>query len=244
MRSLICFTAVMLVGALSLHAQSPPSDLSNLPITSEPLVDGNLLNRAPRLSSWTITSKIVAPALAGAQPGPVSKPSQSIVTKSDDLYMVESLDHDGKKIVRWKRNQLQATYLPGAVNPEIAYSPGALYYLDFSQSDFPELYWISAQDYLGTTKMGAGKVLVFKANVDVGAAKMPMLSIPHPSPSTVVALVDPETRKPIMLQVDDEVIVYQFAPSPPPALALPKELQASFDFLIKRIQRASVLPPG
>jgi hypothetical protein len=240
----------LLLGAALVHGQEAAKDLNSLPILPQPLPAGDLISQAPDPAHWTIISSVTSAASAAAQSNPTAPKTTVInVTKSGKLYLVESVGPDGKKMVRWKDHQYQATYISGVAHPLVAYAPtflmdgSVLYYMDFSKSDFPEFSWISASNYVGMTKVGAGMGLVFKASVPTKGTQMALLSTHHSSPSNAIAVVDLQSRRPLMLQVEDEVLLYQFTDSGTD-VTLPPEVQQAFDSWRKQIRQASRPPPG
>jgi hypothetical protein len=237
-----------LLGATASQAQQAAKDLKSLPILPQPLPSGDLISQAPDSSHWSINSTIIttAPtdASGAAKPDPTApKPAVLNITKSGKIYLVESVSPDGKKMTRWKNEQFQATYPPEVSSPSIAFNSNAPNYVDFSKSDFPEFTWISAKNYVGMTKLGAAMGLVFKGSVPIRGARMALLSMQHPNPSDAIAVVDLNTHMPLMLQVGDEILVYQFT-SGGTDVTLPPDVHKAFDLLRTRIQNASAVPPG
>jgi hypothetical protein len=241
----------LLLCAGEMRGQDAPKDLKALQILPQPLPSGNLLSQAPDSARWTVTAIAATKASSAARPNPPApKPTVFTITKSGKLYLVESVGPDGRKMVRWKDHQYQATYVPGAAQPLIAYGPSflvdgsVLYYIDFSKADFPEFTWIAAGNYVGMTRLGGDAMgLVFKGRVATKGLQMPLLTGTHPDRADAIAVVDSKTQRPLMLQVDDELLLYQFSDGAA-QVSLPPEVQLAFDSLRKLIKRATAVPPG
>ena len=185
---------------------------------------------------------LTAPANTGGTSSPPPKATIINVTKSGKNYLIEKTNPDGSKLIRWKSNQFQATYTPGSTRPQIDYTPGGLYYVDFSKTDLPEFSWISASNYAGMAKMGGSMGMVFKTTLSSRAGNAGIVTSPHENKTELIAVVDAKTLMPLMLQEDTVLLTYQFSQSGD--VTLTPEVQKAFDALRKEMQRASLVQPG
>ena len=73
---------------------------------------------------------------------------------------------------------------------------------------------------------------------------MQMLSQPHSldTPMEVFAAIDLVNHRPVMLQVENELLIYQY-PAKPPALTLPKDVADAFASMQKVLDHAR-MPSG
>ena len=74
-----------------------------------------------------------------------------------------------------------------------------------------------------------------------GGSTLHLLVLSSTTEDTTV--VDLATRKPMMLQVDNEILFYQFT-SGAAEVSLPPEVQQAFNSWRKQIHQASLVPPG
>jgi hypothetical protein len=252
MKNVTLILGCLLLSVIEIHAQQAPRDLKSLAILPLPLPPGELISQAPDPGQWVVSSASVGPAPASdaSQPNqPPPKLSVLTFTKANKLYRIDSTDSSGRTMVRWKDHQLQATYLGTSPIPLVSYTPSfgsdgrVIYYMDFSKSDFPEFSWISARNYLGQTKLATGMAMVFKAKISAKGVAMAVLSMSHVSPADAVAVVDVATHHPVMLQVEDELLQYQFNQGSAD-VTLPPEVKQQFDGLRRAMKQAANAPPG
>jgi hypothetical protein len=237
----------VLLGAGLIHAQTSP-DLNTLVVAKVPLVPGPLLTPAPAHAQWTVTSSTVPgiPSPVGGTPQP-SAPVIQTVNKSDHVYQVQT-PVPGGLLVRWNNQFMQATYLPGVSAPQIDINTGKLNFINFSKTDYPDFAWITERNYVGVAQLGTGKALIFKGKVKMlfgGALPVPLLTLPHSADGkeNAIAAVDFLTRKPLMVQVSNELLTYQFT-NQAPNLTLPKDVQNAFALMQKGIQQSRIVPSG
>jgi len=246
MRMIACMLGVILFGAIPSFAQTPPTpppaaplqpqDLTKLSTARAPLAPGPLLNPAPDLSQWTLTSTdVVLPP--GEVPNP---PVTATVSKTRKIYEVETLI-SGQKLVFWCKDIWAAVYLPGTSQPSVSNDSASHYYIDFSKSDFPELNWISAKNYKGVAQLGGTKVLVFKSAIPMPTASI--VALTHHVPTNAIALIDLATHRPLMFQLGGEVLTYQFNRASP-NLTLPKDVENAFNSELQRYQMGFPHPSG
>lgn len=239
--------AVILNVVEPVQAQAPPTpqNLKTLHPVAQPLDPGPLTSPAPDQSQWIVTSSTVPgfPPPPDATGQPNLAPTTTTVNKSNKIYQVITVSPDGQKLVRWSDRQFQASYPPGATSPNVEGGNSFPDFIDFSKSDYPDFSWISARNYAGVAQLGAVKVLLFKAKVS--AASLRFLSQYHNTrgPLETIALVDFQTRRPLMLQIEGELLTYQFT-NLVPNLSLPLDAKSQFDQARKIQKQFSILPSG
>ena len=232
----------LFISALSsLHAQSPPP-------TGSPAVlpPGPLLERAPDFSQWTIVFKAsVDKPKPGEKPVADNANTQTLVTKTKQIYFIQSVLGVGTRTQTWSLGDVQVTIVPHARYPILSTRGNGGDYLDFSKQDFFGFAWISAKAFVGTQKVSGSDCLVFKDRV-----KMPSgSSLPDGSGQSAAivdatAAIDLKTRLPVSLQTGDAITTYQFGPAPTVMLVPPASVQALVDGWRKHQQRAALIPPS
>ncbi|HEX4086238.1 MAG TPA: hypothetical protein VHY22_15080 [Chthoniobacteraceae bacterium] len=195
-----------------------------------PLPSGPLVARAPDFSKWEIdyyNSAIPASSgnQAGGQPGS-DAPKSVTVTRTKPLWHAVLLRGDGSKSEEWYDGVCKYEVGPDSkVTPISNFNPGYHNaYLDYSNSDFPDMEFVSRNTYLGLQKGTSD--WVFQSGTD--------------GPK---AWIDSTTRLPVRWQQGSEVRVIKFLQPPAQPLVLPKNI-APLSAAIKKVkEETSVAPP-
>ncbi len=206
------------------------------------LPPGPLLSRAPEMAEWTITFKAQAGAAntKTAQRGQTrtySEDYRAVVTKTRSIYHVTMVTGAGVRSDRWSVNNVQVMFLSNARLPVVATSSEMEeFYMDFGKSDFPDLGWISRKNFVDVKPLGGvAKGLVFEDQ----------LKNPNPDgfPLKVRAVIDLQTRLPLLFQIDNGIGTFQFGAPPQAMLVPPANVVSLADQLRKQVQQASLMPP-
>ena len=238
--------------ASALNAQEPSQPT---PRPTPP--PGPLLDKAPEMAQWTVTSKTsiarpIADPEGKGQPTPSPSASASggqkatasptdqttTVVKTKSLRFEQTMLSGGAKIQKWFVPDMQIT-LRGASAPVVTLSGVTRnnYYVDYSKSDFLGFEWISPQNFTGITKVSGQDCLVFKDKVKVDPESS---TAPRAAAVACIAL---DSRLPVALQLDQEVRTYQFGAPPTDMLELPQDVALVVEKWRKTLRQAA-LPPG
>jgi hypothetical protein len=206
---------------------------------SAPLSTGPILGRAPEFAHWQIaytyrsaTSPTPMPTPDSSTPKPslprTSDPKQISVTKTGGIYHRETVYDDGGMMDQWWANGSQVTQRRNYPDYLLSIGSGRdMFYVNYSLSDFPDLYWITLDAYTGMQKLNGVDCLVFKGEIpkatqetlqgmDPDAAARAMRDT-----KSAMAWVDFKTRLPIQIVSESEKQTYTFLQPPPALLMLP-----------------------
>ena len=233
MKPLAIFSLLVL-SVVTLAAQEPsPSPSPKLP----PLPPPPLLHPAPDQAQWTMSFDVAptADAMPTATPkrgndagGKKSFPHKitvikskvvkSRVVKSGKIFEEIETDTEGKQWEKWNVDNQQVSFLNGSDKWLLTNGgdPG-MFFTDYARSDFPELLWIAAKNYVAFTKIGGMDCYVFHDKIVLPGGRDPV---------DVTAAVDSTTQWPVYFNVDGWKRTYQFGPPPETPLAVPDNVQA------------------
>jgi|GEM_PF-2283888 len=220
--------STLLIATVSISAGQTPDSMG--PKGDKPPLPNPILQRAPVLSQWTISSSVPASSpnssRQSAQNGRSQnsdknsdKPSftQISITKSGSTYFEVEVDASGRKWEKWNVNGRQVTFEPGTGKSMVVYSGGgSFFYTDFSTTDFPNLSWISPENYIAFRQVGKVKCYIFRKEI-----------APTEDDGKIVILtaaVDSETQLPIVMDTDGQRSIYQFGPPPAAPLVIPEKV--------------------
>ena len=169
--------------------------------------------KAPPFSRWVITS-------AGAGEG-----RQVSVTKTGDVFHRETVRDSGGEVEQWWVRRVQTTRRKNDPGLLVA-GPGSLsdsFYIDFSNSDFPEFSWVNRNNYLGVQKYQNVDCFVFKGGITREMRDIYFRILPEMTRASnwIVAWVDVNTRLPVALATDVCKQTYLFVTPPKEALMVP-----------------------
>ena len=192
---------------------------------------GELLKPPPSYSQWTVTyTPYRDPSATNATPPtlPKSSPKQVSITKTADIFHEEVIDGSGSKSERWQSGR--TLYLKPAgqtswkiCEPEFlkamaSYGPSFLMIKGFDGLD-----WVGPQSYAGVLtrpENNAQMLLFLPAGGPQGATWTVEKALAQPQ----IALVDLETRLPILQKKDGMIQSYQFGSAPMALQKLPSDL--------------------
>jgi hypothetical protein len=185
-----------------------------------PLPEGQLLNRAPSFSEWTISYKypkdteekdaVFSPVDLG---GMAPKPRRVTVTKTGKVVHEVTVDVLGGKMEKWSDGKRQVIELPGAGATshiiETMGGPFAILGTNYNAGDFQGLDWIKAENYKGV--YGKTYIVFEREN-------------PHET-----AYVDLKTRLPVQVVGEYDRRRYKFSETPPTQQTMADSFQKTLD---------------
>lgn len=229
----ILFLYLLIVSAPVTIAQQTPQQQKPL------LPPGALVKRAPEMATWTLTfvptddkngsnvggGAATNPTGGTVGPGALAKKIVRMITvvKTGHIYYETETDSAGKKWEKWHfGNQL---VISEAGSDQLILAPsssGVGIFTDYSASDFPDMSWISAQNYTGVEQKSGVACYVFRDKVirDGGV-----------NPVDVIAAVDGKTLRPASFTYSGLTGTYTFGAPPQAELSVPDKIQK---FLAKR----------
>lgn len=218
--------------ALVLACLRPCDGASAAKVESAPLPDGALFQRAPEFSKWTIRYTYVIHKSENETPPPVRMLKLTVV-KTHATYWEQRTFTDGSVQESWRVGAMQISVSANSRTPQI-YEPSSFptdvagvsisspsLYTDYSQTDFPGIEWVTAQNYLGIARDSGQDLLVFQRD----------------SPNAT-AYIDEHTRLPRRLETGEAVAVFTFEAPPQVPLSLPGPIS---DFLERRAKAVKTL---
>lgn len=175
------------------------------------------LRRAPALASWTVTfrykdedSKAQAPA---GKPALNDRVRTITVTKSGKTYWEQGVMISGKKYEKWVLDGAQLKTMPGGNEMAMIPKPDEEHpqpdYSDYSRCDFPELDWVSLENYREATTYEDKPAYFFEAGESGDRGGRVLLS---------------EAQLPFSFSNRESVRTYVFNPAPAAPLVLPEKI--------------------
>lgn len=226
------FLYLVLIGICCSPAYCAPP----LKIESVPLPDGPLFQRAPEFAQWTVSYTYLIPKPESAAAPPSAPPvriQKLTVVKTNTTYWERRIFTDGSTQESWRIGSMQVSLSANSKTPQI-YEPSSFpsdvtgmsiaspsLYTDYSQTDFPGIEWITAQNYLGIAHDSDHDLLVFQRN----------------APDASV-YIDEQTRLPKRLETSEAVAIFVFEAPPQVPLSLPRTIT---DFLERRAAAVKTL---
>jgi hypothetical protein len=210
-----------------------------------------LLPRAPEMAAWTITYQYgpkstdhpSAPNEKNGQPPPPEGLTKSVdIQKTKDIYHVVTHLKDATSSEFWIFANRLFYRDPRATKFEHLSNVDSTT-IDFSKSDFPEIYWLNMKYYLGIKK-DRTSTFVFQ----ITSAERPLTAreqnsinmlkaVTHPEDlkrylqqqprkGNCLAFLDVTTQLPVAYDDGSVVLLYQFLPPPTKMLTPPAEILA------------------
>jgi hypothetical protein len=233
MRKLLITFGFFLLGSLiAVEADGPAMSYEQ-----KPLPEGPLLKKAPDYFAWQMTYAYTAPRTnsnsSSAPPGiPIGShlPKMLSYTQTKPIWHAVYVDRSDVKTEAWSdgTNRFEVGAKESDVTPISNTQPGgpeaARSYFN-GGVDFPDVDWISRNNYLGTQK--GTPFWVFQAG-------------------GVMVWIDSTTQFPARWQKNDEVRTFQILPDPSEPLALPTKILALSRGLkdLNRLSHAVPPPPS
>jgi len=208
---------------------SPAYCAPGLKIERVPLPPGPLFQRAPEFAKWTVSYTYLIPKSDSAAAPPSAPPvriQKLTVVKTNATYWEQRTFTDGSIKESWRIGSMQISLSANSKTPQI-FEPSSFptdvtgisiaspsLYTDYSQTDFPGIEWITAQDYLGVAHDSDQDLLVFQRN----------------APNATV-YINEKNRLPKRLETSEAVAIFVFETPPQVPLSLPRTIT---DFLERR----------
>jgi hypothetical protein len=196
-----------------LQAQNVPDQKEKPPLPSGPII-----KPLPDLAEWAIifttpdtdkkdesSKSDTAHGNSGAA-SPAKRPRVIGIIKSGKTYRELETDTDGRRMERWRVNGTEVSL---AGNGKAAIGEGA------SSSDFDELKWISAKNYVGVWNIGAEPCYIFQDKI----------SVEDFGKVDVTAGVSESTQRPVYFIFGGNCQVYKFGAPPATPLIVPEEVK-------------------
>lgn len=187
-------------GIATLHAQE-----KKLPPPTSPAIQ-----RAADFAAWTVRftyPKDKAKAQGEENPAPIPERVTALsVRKTNQTYHVLTEWQSGRKSEKWIIDGVQLQTAPGSTVVSLLPKPESAEfaqpdYLDFSQGDFPELDWVSLNDYRGVQPYEGQPAYFFTS--ETGSKRSVFLS-----------------ERQLPLQADFGSVVFTYTMGTPPATPL------------------------
>ena len=245
-------------------ASMPPTPFGT---PASPPPSGPLPKRAPDFSQWVATYSNVpaSPRKQGGTPGQESSSTGSNaskpvvtkrveVTKTGQLRHLVTVEPDGSRSELWFNGDMEVVCLEGWKFPWItqARDPRNPFAMNFSKTDFPEFGWVSAKNYVGIQQLGGRECLVFGECLPIEEEEVESASATPGNSGAVprarnmrssTAYIDRETRLPVMLVRNGDIVAFQFGPTPQAMLVFPANIRAAIEAQAKEIKHLTSMPP-
>ena len=164
-------------------------------------------------------------------------PRRVTVTLTRPIWHAEVFDEAGRKSDCWFDGIVPFLQSHGQPEPMVAPQEGfddpsikrhytIPAFLNCTESDFPDVEWVSAKTYLGSQKSESADYLIFQQSE--GGAKV---------------WIDSATRFPVLWQNGGETRRFQFFPPPTKSLVLPAEI-TQLSKAIKYLRKISTNVPA
>jgi len=239
------FPVVLLSFVASALAQTPQQAV---------LPSGALLNRAPDYSKWTvvINGSAGSPDM-GSKEKHAPTNSLSTLTKAGGIILEQNVDTQGQKEEIWHCKGIRVEKDPKTAAPLISPDRGTgdIYSVDFSQSDFAGLSWVSPKTFAGIEKYEGRDCIVFRDKVSPLTAEyrrqeMSGIAIAQSLGQDMseilvpaIAYIDLQTRLPVLVTFGNQKRVYQYSTIPHDPLTLPPDLAEALKGYGEKLQRLS-----
>ncbi len=184
---------------------------------ANPLPEKPVLRRAAAFASWTVTFKYknedaTQPPLA--LPAGVGRVRAITVTKTDKTYLEQVTLTSGTTYEKWIFDNVQLRTVPGSpsiipIDPPADQVPDSDY-SDHRRSDFPNLEWVSIDNYRSVEKDQGKPAFRFESE-----GKTALLSV--------------ETQMPLSYANGETVCSYVFNPPPSAPLTPPEKFRIALE---------------
>ena len=194
--------------------------------------------RAPDFSQWVVQGTLnsaqpaSAPASTGTDQNKAAKPdkeSQVTMVKTGKIMLRQRVNGLGGTWDAWCIDDVQITVYPDGKNLVVQTRPSYIgaanpLYEDYSQTDFPACWWVTARNYAGMKRYNGKSCLYFKNHLSF---------YKDYAPGNVEAYTDVKTRFPVAVIVTlpygQEIYSYEFQPPPATELTPPENVKSALD---------------
>lgn len=171
-----------------------------------------LVPRTPPFATWTVRIQYQdeeKKTPADAPPDLATRQRAGTVTKTNEIYREEVTLASGKKYEKWAVDGTQ-WMIPPTGNALIPISPpssnnSSSDYRDYSQSDFPELSWISLSNFKGVSSYEGREAFRFET-------------------PTKKAFLSTGTQLPLYLKDEEATRLYTYGTAPSAPLVPPEKI--------------------
>ena len=179
------------------------------------------------------------------------------VKKTKNLRLETIEDSSAGKITKWCDGDWQLISTPGEPEPTLYTrpdpDPAHNFFVSYAKSPFPEVAWVSAQNYVGVQKLAGRDCMVFEGKIksfseneikdrDIEARLSgKTLDISNPE-SSIVAYIALDNHLPVFFKNGNKENLYQFSPPPSSMLEFPPEIKALFELHKQQKKMSTVMP--
>ena len=215
-------------GLSRLAAQQP--GVEKVPVPSPPLV-----NQAPDFSSWVVRYPSASPGAGTARSRANARKIKEVdVTKTDDLRREVTVYTDGTAGEFWRYGGLEIFLDPiGKYVNIMDTAKTQMAAANPTKTDFFDLGWIKAQDFVGNVALGGRDCYYFRRS---GAAKSTATGQAVEDKEQVAAgtasleaWIDVNSRLPLAFKDQSGLRQYEFGAAPSARLTLPANMQKELD---------------
>jgi len=181
--------------------------------TEKPPLPNPITRRVTELTPWTI---VFRSARQYASPQAASsRPKTTSIIKSKRIYHIVESSSNSPSVDKWSIGGMLVTFFPNSDKWSISTSD-----LNFSQTDFPELSWLSKDIYEGVQKVNGSDAYIFKTQYT--------LTDENGKPETFLktAAVDVATQWPVYSTDGVNVQTYQYGTPVSTPLSVPSKVTA------------------
>jgi len=182
--------------------------------------------------------------------GRSESPLLSKIVKNRSIVFEQNTDSSGQQHEVWHVAGLAVSKVPNSADLIINRDAGGadIYSINFEDSDFSGLDWLSAATFVGIQKFQGRDCMIFKSQINPlplvlqqeeasvnetnraeGLAPRPEKRVP------AIAYIDLETRIPLLVQFGQQKRSYQYGPAT--TLTLPPEVAKALKAYLARIQQ-------
>lgn len=188
-------------------------------LAEETLPDGPLIAELPQFAAWSVKCESKKKWVDPAQPPEML--SSIVVRKTNQIYQRIEEWNSGKKGEKWSIAGIQLMQPPGSSSIVPVPAPTADFpqpdYTDFAGGDFPELKWVSRERFQGLGKFAGKQAWEFRW----GDRR---------------ALIDAQSRMPLMDEDANIIRTYEILPAPVSLLVPPEKFLVTLQAYKKGIK--------
>lgn len=202
--------SIFLIAACSAYAQQIlPGSQNEKPPLPEPI-----LHRVTDLTPWKLVFRTI-PQDSNTHTEPTQSKATSII-KSKNIYHIIESQPNGPTFDKWCIDGMLVKFPPNTDKWSISSTD-----INFSQSDFPELPWLSKENYTGVQKINGNDAYIFKTQYTVTDENG------QPEIINQTAAVDVATQWPIYSTNGQSAVLYQYGNPVSTPLSIPAKVSAA-----------------